>query len=361
MLIDQTQTGCHINGVGIISPQKTFDNTEFLPELAHYSNNVLTCILPNFKDYLNPFQMRRLSRMLRMGLSAATICLRDAGLKTPAAIITATGFGFQEDMGKFLTEILGQDEQQLTPTYFMQSTHNALSGLIALFFKCMGYNSTYAGRGFAFETALHDAMLLLQEKEAENVLVGAFDEAYPVQYSEYDRMGYMKRKKISNFELFSCRTEGTIQGEGMAFFSVSHQAAPQSWCRLQNLHMIYRPAGCDSLADELIEFLKENGMVPESIDVLINGISGDIIRDRWLRDLQRDLFGHATHVLFKHLTGEYDTASSFGLWLGAKILKTQTIPKAVLATPVISPRPLHTVLVCNHFLAKYYSFFLLTV
>ncbi len=99
---------CYINGAGIISPQKTYDNGEFLPELTEYDNNVLTCVLPNFKGYLNPFQMRRLSRMLRMGLSAATICLRDAGVKTPDAIITATGYGFQENMGKFLTEILSR-------------------------------------------------------------------------------------------------------------------------------------------------------------------------------------------------------------------------------------------------------------
>jgi 3-oxoacyl-(acyl-carrier-protein) synthase len=224
----------------------------------------------------------------------------------------------------------------------------------------MGYNSTYAGRGFAFETALHDAMLLLQEKEAENVLVGAFDEAYPVQYSEYDRIKYMKREKIDNLQLFESRTAGTLQGEGMAFFSMSHHAGPQSWCRLRNLHLVYRPADDDSLANELIEFLKENGTVPEDIDVLVNGISGDMVHDRWLLALQRDLFGHAAPVRFKHLTGEYDTASSFGLWLSAKILKTQTIPDVVLAAPMPSKKPLETVLVCNHFLGKYYSFFLLT-
>ena len=106
MLINQTGIDCYISGVGMISPQKTYDNHEFLPELTQYDGNILTCALPNFKDYINPFQMRRLSRMLRMGLSAATICLRDAQLKTPDAIITSTGNGFQEDMGKFLTEKL---------------------------------------------------------------------------------------------------------------------------------------------------------------------------------------------------------------------------------------------------------------
>ncbi len=360
MLTDQTIAGCHINGAGVISPQKTYDNRDFLSELTHYDDNILTCILPNFKDYLNPFQMRRLSRMLRMGLSAATICLREAGLKKPDAIITATGFGFQWDMGKFLTEILEQQEQQLTPTYFMQSTHNALSGLIALFFKCMGYNSTYTSRGFAFETALHDALLLLQEKEAQHVLVGSFDEVYHVQYTDYIRLGYIKREKTNNFRVFQAETEGALQGEGMAFFIMSDQPKPQSWCRLKNLHMVYRPSDYAGLATELIEFLRGNGLAPGDVDVLVNGVSGDVIRDRWNLDLQNNYFDHATAVRFKHLTGEYDTASSFGLWLGAKILKTQIVPQAVLASPVSTHGPLKTALFCNHYLGKYYSFFLLT-
>lgn len=360
MLIDQTKAGCYINGVGVISPQKTFDNGEFLPEVTRYDDNILTCILPDFKNYLNPFQMRRLSRMLRMGLSAAKICLNEAGLKTPDAIITATGFGFQWDMGKFLTEILEQQEQQLTPTYFMQSTHNALSGLIALFFKCMGYNSTYTGRGVAFETALHDAMLLLQEKEAGNVLVGSFDEVYNVQYTDYVRLGYVKREKINNLKLFAYQTEGTLQGEGMAFFVLSNQLQPNNWGRLKNLHMVYRPAGYAGLASELIEFLSENDLAPGDVDILVNGVSGDVVRDQWNFKLQQEYFHHATAVRFKHLTGEYDTASSFGLWLGAKILKTQTVPESILASSTLSNNPFKTALVCNHYLGKYYSFFLLT-
>ena len=64
---------CYINGIGIISPQKTFVNDEFLPEIKSYDNNILTCITPDFKAYINPVQLRRLSRMLRIGMTAATM------------------------------------------------------------------------------------------------------------------------------------------------------------------------------------------------------------------------------------------------------------------------------------------------
>lgn len=360
MLINRTGMDCHISGAGIISPQKTYDNDAPLSELTQYDNNVLTCVLPDFKDYFNPFQMRRLSRMLRMGLAAAVICLRDARLKTPDAIITSTGYGFQENMGKFLTEILQQDEQQLTPTYFMQSTHNALSGLIALSLQCTGYNNTYTGKGFAFETALHDAMILLQEKEAGNVLIGAFDEAYHVQYSEYFRMGHLKRESVNNLQLFESKTEGTLQGEGVAFFMLSNTALPHSWCRLRNLHMVYRPFDYGGLSEALIDFLRENDMNACDVDVFINGTSGDVVKDQWSLAIQQDHFDHAAGVRFKHLTGEYATASSFALWLGATILKNQTIPVTVLAGVAPPHRRLRTVLICNHFFGRNYSFFLLT-
>src|SRR5688500_7778304 len=116
----------YINGVGIVSPQKTYDNQEFLHEIIAYDGNVLSCILPEFKDYINPIQLRRLSRMLRIGLTAAIICTRDSGNTKPDGIITGTGYGFLNDTAKFVSEMLDQKETHLTPTFFMQGTYNAL-------------------------------------------------------------------------------------------------------------------------------------------------------------------------------------------------------------------------------------------
>jgi 3-oxoacyl-[acyl-carrier-protein] synthase II len=359
MLINSPGIHCYINGAGMISPQKTYDNNEFLPVISEYDHNVLTCVLPNFKEYIHPFQLRRLSRMLRMGLAAATICLRDAQRKTPDAIITATGYGFQDDMAKFLSEILQQDEQRLTPTYFMQSTYNALAGLIALSVQCAGYNNTHVGKGFAFETALYDAVMLLEEKEAQHVLVGSFDEVSPVQYSEYLRMEHYKKESVNNLQLFESKTTGTLQGEGAAFFLLSSALSPHTWCRLTNIHMVYKPADYRELADELNVFLKWHNLCPGDIDVFVNGVSGDIVKDQWNMDIHRTCFEHAAEVRFKHLSGEYATAASFALWLGSMILKRRLIPDVVRAKPVHPVKKVDTVLICNHFLARNYSFMLL--
>ena len=148
----------YINGIGIITPQKTYSDEGFLSEVVSYHGNVLRCATPDFKSYISPTQLRRLSRMLRIGLTSSILCLKDAGTTMPDGIITATGYGFLEETEKFLREILDRGERQLTPTSFMQGTYNALAGLVALSLKCTGYNSTYVSRGFAFENAMDDAI-----------------------------------------------------------------------------------------------------------------------------------------------------------------------------------------------------------
>lgn len=94
----------YINGLGILSPQKTFNNIEFLHEIISYPDNILTTVVPDFKNYIHPIQLRRLSRMLRIGLTAAIICTKDSGITKPDGIITGTGYGFLKDTAKFVSK-----------------------------------------------------------------------------------------------------------------------------------------------------------------------------------------------------------------------------------------------------------------
>src|SRR5687768_8342682 len=273
-----------INGVGIISPQKTFDANVFLTEIAQYEHNVLTCISPDFKTYINPIQLRRLSRMLRIGLSAATICLRDSKVLMPDGIITATGYGFLDETAKFLRELLEQSEKQLTPTYFMQGTSNALAGLVALTIKCMGYNNTYASKGFAFENALTDAMMQLNDNPSANHLIGAYDEAAEVQYNASVRASHFKTEHINNLTLFNTATKGSIQGEGSAFFMLSSKPSGSTWCELCDLQLMYKAEEAE-LKNELVNFLARNDRSEKDVDVIISGSSGDIEHDAAINSL----------------------------------------------------------------------------
>lgn len=347
-----------INGVGIISPQKTFDPNAFLTDITQYEQNVLTCITPEFKEYINPIQMRRLSRMLRIGLSAATICLRESKVSIPEGIITATGYGFLDETAKFLKELLEQGEKQLTPTYFMQSTSNALAGLVALTIKCMGYNNTYASKGFAFENALTDAMMQLNENASANFLIGTYDEAADVQYKASIRSNHFKREHIKNLSLFDTNTRGSIQGEGSAFFMLSGKPSATTWCILHDMHMVYKPEQA-VLSNELEIFLGNNNATAENIDLVISGASGDIQHDAVVKSLINTFFIDRPQARFKHLCGEYCTATAFAVWLGSSILKRQQVPEIVMVGSKKIDHVPESILIINQYMNKSFTFILL--
>ncbi len=351
------KTTYFINGVGIISPQKTGSDA-FLSDITEYNKNVLTCITPDFRAYINPIQMRRLSRTLRIGLTAATICLRDARVEMPNGIITATGYGFLEETAKFLTELLQQNETQLTPTYFMQGTSNALAGLVALTIKCMGYNNTYVSKGYAFENALTDAMMQLNDNASGNFLVGAYDEAAEVQYNASLRLTHFKTEYINNLLLFQTNTKGSIQGEGAAFFLISGKPSQSSWCSVKDMRVLYKPEQ-DELKNELSTFFNENDIDFRDIDVIVDGSSGDVDHDAVMASLVSLFFNDTLQVRFKHLCGEYCSATSFALWLAASILKKQEVPEIVKVQKEKQPAQLKTVLIINQYMSKSFSFILL--
>lgn len=348
----------YINGIGIISPQRTFDNAEFLSEVISYDKNVLTSVTPDFKAFINPIQLRRLSRMLRIGMTAATICLRDAKIQAPDGIITATGYGFLEETEKFLREMLDRQEKQLTPTYFMQGTYNALAGLIALSTKCSGYNNTYVSKGFAFENALEDAIMQLADNGSQNLLVGSYDEAAAVQHVSGLREMHYKSEYINSADLFESTTTGSLQGEGSAFFNLSGTPADSTWCVLSGLQIVYSPENEMKLSSALHSFLAGNEISIKEIDIWINGTSGDVERDKLVNGIERTVFGQTAQARFKHLCGEYCTATSFALWLGASILKKQVVPETVNFSRSLQAE-LKTILIVNHYMNKNYSFILL--
>ncbi len=88
----------------------------------------------------DPMARRRMSRIVKRGVSVGMECLQAVGADTIDAIITATGFGCLDDSEKFLRNIIDTDEQLLNPTPFIQSTFNTVGGQIGLLCKNHCYN-----------------------------------------------------------------------------------------------------------------------------------------------------------------------------------------------------------------------------
>ncbi|MGZ4117834.1 MAG: 3-oxoacyl-ACP synthase, partial [Bacteroidia bacterium] len=122
---------------------------------------------------------------------------------------------------------------------------------------------------------------------------------------------------------------------------------------------IYKPESQSEIETKITELLSEKGLTKNDIDVVIYGINGDVRFDKTYHQLKDNYFINSTSVYFKHLCGEYQTSGSFAMWLAAKILKTNTIPKATLIGENKS-KSIKNVLIYNTFLDIDHSVYLLS-
>jgi 3-oxoacyl-(acyl-carrier-protein) synthase len=336
----------YIKGLGTISPQNTLQTDNFLEAPVEYTKNYLSCIEPDYKEFIDANSARRMGRIIKMGVAASMTCLKDAGIQQPDAIITGTGLGCIQDTEKFLTSIIEHEEKMLTPTSFIQSTHNTISAQIALLLKCVNYNFTYVHRGFSFESSLLDGMMMLNEGSANNVLIGAADEMTPNTFTILKRLGHWKRELASNLSL--SKSKGSIAGEGASFFVLTNKKEEGCYAKLTGLATIYKPESSGEIESRISQILTEANLQIKDLDLVLFGCNGDIKSDEIYHQLQKNYFQEGAFAKFKHLCGEYFTASSFGLWLGTKIIKSQHVPEVVKINS-FPEKPVKNILIYNHY------------
>lgn len=308
--------GIYINSIGLISPQVTRNNQDFLKEKIEREGDYFKINEPPYKEYINPRELRRMSKILRNGIIAARIAMDESSFKNPDAIITGTGLGCAIDTEKFLISMVENNENLLTPTSFIQSTHNTLGGSIAIGLGCHNYNMTYVHRGFSFETALEDARLMLESGEIKNALVGGFDEMTD------NHSHILKSSEQYHPE------KGAVPGQGAGFFVLETEKRESSYAELLELETLYRNSPEDVF--NTIESIFNNNKVEASSTLVLLGENG-IQAEQAVYDEFKIHHPDSNTATFKDLCGEYYTSSAFAMWLGAQILAKQQIPTIVNA------------------------------
>lgn len=343
--------------MGVISPQKASFENNFSFDFQTINSSYLRCVEPNYRQYLDPLMARRMSRTIKMGIVSATQCVADAGQNHPDAIITGTALGGYESTGKFLKMMLEENEQFLTPTLFAQSTGNMVSAQAAMILGCTGYNHTYMHKGFSFESALLDGLMHIAEG-TKHILVGGHEEQTEENFEIYNRTGFWK-KETENTPLWQSQTPGTISGEGSAFFMLSGEKTTRSYARLTGVEMLYQPNSITEIAQRLDLFLAHRNLSVKEIDFVLLGYNGDQADNEHYNQLREKVFSANPAGAFKHLCGEYQTATSFALWLAASILFSQTIPHKVELEPSGTAKKIRNVLIYNRYRLNNHSFILL--
>lgn len=291
--------------------------------------------------------LRRMSKAVRLGVGAALPLIRQQRID---GILVGTGNGGMEESVKFLRQIVDYAEGMLAPGHFVQSIPNAIASQIGLSSHNRGYNSTYVHRGLGFEHALIDAAMLVSEQAGSRYLVGGVDELSGYHYQIELADGWYKRPVQPGVSLYDYDSPGSIAGEGAALFLVggeSEQAVAADALTADAL-------GADTLAGDALAavrgietfhstdkrvvaarlqaFLERQlpGVrhlpVGAQLGLFLSGENGDNRALPFYTACEGVLDPTVPVARYKHLCGEYPTASAFAVWLALQLEPGQTLP-----------------------------------
>ncbi|MET7257753.1 beta-ketoacyl synthase chain length factor [Dyadobacter fermentans] len=344
----------YITDSACISPQRTFDEAFFEGDIKVHEGDRYIAVEPAYGQLIPAGLLRRMGKAVRMGVGAGLPLIQNAQIE---GIVLGTANGGLEDCLKFLNQIVDYNEGTLTPTNFVQSTPNAVAGNLALMSKTTGYNTTHVHKGLAFEAALLDTMLLLEEKRGKMFLVGSIEEISDYNHNIDLLAGSFKSGHFTSENLFTLDSPGSANGEGAAMFIVNAERTDDAVAQIRD---VFQSNNLDEkqLVPVVNAFLQRNGLQPADIDAVIMGISGDNRTDHWYFNLQKALFEEANIYTYKNMVGDYPTGSAFATWMGAQVLAGKRVPEACVWAQKNPRTPKH-ILIYNHYKASQHGFILL--
>lgn len=231
-----------ITGIGIVSPsgigKEAFwknlqEGKDTAAEVVNFNVDDFSvnhaAEVRNFKaaDYLEAPRLRHLDRSALMLLTAAKLCLDDAGLKVSPAntddvgIVTGTTFSHLWPTMEFDKEVFKETLDFASPALFPSTVLNATSSHVSIYFNAQGFNTTVCSGYTSFLEALRYGMLALATGKAKHVLVGCVEALSYYLYGGFFKLGYMAGVKG---EAISCpfdkRHNGPVLGEAAAVFLI---------------------------------------------------------------------------------------------------------------------------------------------
>ena len=275
---------------------------------------------PNFKEWFSVLEARRMGKLMKRALVTALKVMKDTAIEQPDAIITGTGLGCIENTELFLDQLCREGEEMLKPTYFMQSTHNTISSLIAIKGRCHGYNSTYSHKSVSFDSALWDAFLQLQLGDISTALVTGNDEMTPSYFRILQRTGFVGQP-------------GQVAASEASAAMMLTCVPQQPLCEVQSVQL--------SLGTPQLE------MFAGQADALMMGYNGTPANDHVYAQLAAQLPG-IPQLHYKHLFGESYTASALGIYACSHLLHAGQAPAFLRCDGEEAPLDVRRILFINH-------------
>jgi hypothetical protein len=229
---------------------------------------------------------------------------------------------------------------------------------IGLLTKNHGYNITHVQSGLAFEFAMIDAAMMLNENPLNNYLLGAVDDIYIGNYYTEYKAGWYKKEDISNKVLYETSSPGSIAGEAAVMFLVNgkENGSIANVRAVDTLH-------CEDeiiMKEKLRDFITKHMPANEKIDLLLTGENGDDRLLKYYATCESVVKDDVALARFKHICGEYPTATAMGLWLCCTIFQNQHIPVHMIKKPSATQTKYKNILIYNNYRGIQHSFILVS-
>jgi 3-oxoacyl-(acyl-carrier-protein) synthase len=286
---------------------------EWMEQPIVYHEPFVKAVNPAFREYIAPNEARRMGNIMKRAIVTSLKVLKETGINHPDAIITGTSIGSLNYTEKFLDDLVENGEESLSPTYFMQTTHNTVSSTISIFTATHSYNTTYSHGGISFELALKDAWMQLNLGQISNALVGGHDEMVESYYELLRKTGYVG-------------VEGMVPcGECAMSMMLNKQVSPDNLCELAGVS-IFRMKSVQNIRKQLEALVEKANIKVETIQMVMTGVNGNPENDRLYQPVLDELFPQAEHLQYKQLFGENYTVSALGVYAAAHLMKKQGTP-----------------------------------
>jgi len=150
------------------------------------------------KTYMSSRFYRRLSRLSQLAVAASIEAVRDSGLEINDSnrhrigTVFGTAFGSTEQTEAFFLSLLEHGPQSAEPFLFPDTVPNAPASHVAMYHRLQGPNCTLCHGHLSGECALAYAAMLLEQGQADAVVVGGVDELSPILFHSLSALRALK-------------------------------------------------------------------------------------------------------------------------------------------------------------------------
>jgi 3-oxoacyl-[acyl-carrier-protein] synthase II len=263
-----------------------------------------------------PAAARRMGAPSKLGVAAARLALRDAGIAEgdPAfadtAVVLATAFGPALFTERLLLAILKEGPENASPALFTESVASAAASQVALNLKALGPNVTVTEREAGAVQTVEDGAKLLRRGHARRALVGVVEEMTPLLHAILERFRTLAPPDAAGEEIarpFDRDRRGVLAADGATVLVLERAAEAAArgarvLCRVAAAGSGFDPTAADNgygsdpegVADTIRKNLRRQGVELAAIDRVVSGAAGGRPSDRAEGLVLRALWGGAS-------------------------------------------------------------------